>query len=352
MALAQGAQHALLMGHARVETADLRITADRIELFGKDLIYAQCSGSVHVVDAKRGLDITSDQLFYDRERKIARVRGSAVMADLENEIVARGGFIEDRDGEKITIFQIGVRIFRRDIECKAEFARYYRDRKVLELSGMPWVAKGSDIYVGTRITINLDTEEISAEGGVSGSTGENSIPEASARGTGGAVDSDGTSSSRPGKSPGGSGRDVTFRMEKGRWWLRPQQGKTTVFYMVVGFIRPTSGRIWLNGRDVSGLPMYRRARIGISYLPQEPSIFRKLSVEDNVAAILETRRTLTRAERTRRLDQLLDDLGIRHREQKAWTLSGGGARRSPGRWPSSRASCSWTNRSPASIPSP
>jgi lipopolysaccharide export system protein LptA len=167
-ALAANAEHALLTGHARVETQDLRITADRIELFGKGLIYAQCSGAVHVVDAKRGLDIKADQVFYDRDKKIARVKGNAVMADLKNEIVARGGFIEDRDNEQLTIIQIGVRLFRRDIECKAEFARYYREKKVLELSGMPWVTKGSDVYTGTRITINLDTEEISAEGGVSG----------------------------------------------------------------------------------------------------------------------------------------------------------------------------------------
>jgi lipopolysaccharide export system ATP-binding protein len=126
-------------------------------------------------------------------------------------------------------------------------------------------------------------------------------------------------------------RDVTFTMKSGEvvGLLGPNgAGKTTVFYMVVGFIRPSSGRIWLNGRDVSGLPMYRRARLGISYLPQEPSVFRKLSVEDNVASILETRRGLTRAEKRKRLDQLLDDLGISHlRRQQAWTLSGGERRR-------------------------
>jgi len=101
-----------------------------------------------------------------------------------------------------------------------------------------------------------------------------------------------------------------------------------VFYMVVGFIRPTSGRIWLDGEDVSGLPMYRRARLGVSYLPQEPSVFRKLSVEENVMSILETRPGLSGAEKKRRLDQLLDDLGITAlRRQKAYTLSGGERRR-------------------------
>jgi len=173
--LAEGSQHALLTGNARVDTQDLRITADSIELFGKDFVYAQCHGNVRVVDAKRGLDLTSQQLFYDRNQKIARIRGNAVMADLKNEMVVKGGFIEDRDLEKITIVQIGVRIFKKDITCKAEFAKYWRDKKTLELSGLPWVSKGSDVYQAARITINLDTEDISLEGDVQGTikTGSN-----------------------------------------------------------------------------------------------------------------------------------------------------------------------------------
>ena len=126
-------------------------------------------------------------------------------------------------------------------------------------------------------------------------------------------------------------RGVTFSMQSGEvvGLLGPNgAGKTTVFYMVVGFIRPTAGRIWLGGKDISGLPMYKRARLGISYLPQEPSVFRKLSVEDNVAAIIETRSSLTRAQKKQLLDRLLDELGIAHlRRQKAYTLSGGERRR-------------------------
>jgi lipopolysaccharide export system ATP-binding protein len=126
-------------------------------------------------------------------------------------------------------------------------------------------------------------------------------------------------------------REVTFSMESGEvvGLLGPNgAGKTTVFYMVVGFIRPTSGKIYLDGRDISGLPMFKRARLGISYLPQEPSVFRKLSVENNIAAILETRRNLTRKEKHLRLESLLDELGITHlRRQKAFTLSGGERRR-------------------------
>jgi lipopolysaccharide export system ATP-binding protein len=126
-------------------------------------------------------------------------------------------------------------------------------------------------------------------------------------------------------------RGVTFTMESGEvvGLLGPNgAGKTTVFYMVVGFIRPTAGRIWLGGKDISGFPMYKRARLGISYLPQEPSVFRKLSVEDNVAAIIETRATLTHGQKKHLLDRLLDELGITHlRRQKAYTLSGGERRR-------------------------
>ena len=208
-ALPQTSQHAVLTGHALVQTADLRITADRIELFGKDLIYFQCTGGVHVVDARRGIDLTSDELFYDRDRKIARIKGNAVMADLKNQIVARGGFIEDRDTEQLTIIQIGVRIFKNDIECKAEFARYYRDRKVLELSGVPWVSKGGDIYTGTRITIDLDTEEISAEGGVSGTVQDKSTPQdqgAQDQGTQqGGTESPGGTPEQGGNAPGAPG---------------------------------------------------------------------------------------------------------------------------------------------------
>jgi lipopolysaccharide export system ATP-binding protein len=104
-------------------------------------------------------------------------------------------------------------------------------------------------------------------------------------------------------------------------------GKTTTFYMIVGLIEPDAGRILLDGRDITGMPMYQRARHGIGYLSQEPSVFRKLSVEDNILAILETL-PLTNAERQRRLEKLLDELGIKRlRKNKAYSLSGGERRR-------------------------
>jgi lipopolysaccharide export system ATP-binding protein len=105
-------------------------------------------------------------------------------------------------------------------------------------------------------------------------------------------------------------------------------GKTTAFYMIVGLIPCDAGRIELNGRDVTRLPMHARARRGLGYLPQEASVFRKLSVEDNLLAILETREDLDDEARRRRLEDLLEELHVGHiRESLGMSLSGGERRR-------------------------
>lgn len=104
-------------------------------------------------------------------------------------------------------------------------------------------------------------------------------------------------------------------------------GKTTTFYMIMGLIQPNEGRVFFDGRDITAMPMYERARQGMGYLAQEPSIFRRLSVEDNIKAILETL-PLSKAARDERLTKLLDDLKItKLAKQKAYTLSGGERRR-------------------------
>ncbi|HSR52982.1 MAG TPA: LPS export ABC transporter ATP-binding protein [Acidobacteriota bacterium] len=104
-------------------------------------------------------------------------------------------------------------------------------------------------------------------------------------------------------------------------------GKTTTFYMMVGLTRPSRGVVKLNGEDVTSLPMYQRARKGVSYLPQEPSVFRRLSVEDNLYAIAETLE-LAPAARDQLVSELLDELGIAElRKSPAYTLSGGERRR-------------------------
>ena len=105
-------------------------------------------------------------------------------------------------------------------------------------------------------------------------------------------------------------------------------GKTTAFYMIVGLVACEAGRIELDGQDITFLPMHRRAQLGVGYLPQEASIFRKLSVEDNVMAILETRHDLERAAREERLEKLLEELRIGHvRRSMGLSLSGGERRR-------------------------
>ncbi|MBN2055358.1 LPS export ABC transporter ATP-binding protein [bacterium] len=104
-------------------------------------------------------------------------------------------------------------------------------------------------------------------------------------------------------------------------------GKTTTFYMVIGLTQPDSGDVLLNGEPITALPMYQRARKGISYLTQEPSIFRRLTVQDNIMAILETL-PLTVHERQLRLQELLEELGTSHlAKQRAYSLSGGERRR-------------------------
>ena len=104
-------------------------------------------------------------------------------------------------------------------------------------------------------------------------------------------------------------------------------GKTTTFYMVVGLVRPDQGRVVLDGTEITKMPMYQRARKGIGYLPQEPSVFRKLTVAENLTAVLETM-DLSAMERKERRDRLMNELGIAHlADNKAYTLSGGERRR-------------------------
>ena len=126
-------------------------------------------------------------------------------------------------------------------------------------------------------------------------------------------------------------RGVEFSMHVGEvlGLLGPNgAGKTTTFYMVVGFYKPTQGDVFLDEQCITGLPMYKRARLGIAYLPQEPSVFRKFTVEENIWSILETRKDLSKEEKKYKLEELIEEFSIgRIRKQKAYTLSGGERRR-------------------------
>lgn len=104
-------------------------------------------------------------------------------------------------------------------------------------------------------------------------------------------------------------------------------GKTTSFYMIVGFVRPAMGNIYLDGEDITPLPMYKRGQMGIGYLPQEASVFRKLTVEDNILAVLEMTK-LSRKEQKRKMEELLDEFGLQKvRKSRGDVLSGGERRR-------------------------
>lgn len=126
-------------------------------------------------------------------------------------------------------------------------------------------------------------------------------------------------------------RGVEFSMHIGEvlGLLGPNgAGKTTTFYMVVGFYKPTAGDVFLDEKCITKLPMYKRARLGIAYLPQEPSVFRKFTVEENIWSILETRNDLSKVQKKQKLEELIEEFSIgRIRKQKAYTLSGGERRR-------------------------
>ncbi|MCI4397659.1 MAG: LPS export ABC transporter ATP-binding protein [Acidobacteria bacterium] len=125
-------------------------------------------------------------------------------------------------------------------------------------------------------------------------------------------------------------KSVSFRFDAGRvvGLLGPNgAGKTTTFYMIVGLVQPTSGEILLSGKSLTGMPMYQRARSGIAYLPQEPSIFRRMTVEENLLAVLEFT-DLPSAERVERARRVLEEFNIAHlAKSPAYALSGGERRR-------------------------
>lgn len=126
-------------------------------------------------------------------------------------------------------------------------------------------------------------------------------------------------------------KDISFEMNGGQvvGLLGPNgAGKTTTFYMVVGFIQNNGGKIFLNDKDISDLPMYKRSRLGLSYLPQEPSIFRKLTVEDNIRLVAQTRNDLDKIQKENLVNDLLYSFGLEKlAKQKGYTLSGGERRR-------------------------
>jgi lipopolysaccharide export system protein LptA len=169
---ASGKEITLLTGHAEVRSDNLLLKANHIELQGEDNQFIDCSGDVWGMEEKKNILFQTDRLRYDRKLKIARLEGNSTLEDKENEIVVKGRYIEYDDQNEITVFQISVRLFKDDMVCRSEYAVYRRQAKLLELSGFPVVFKKKDEFRADRIRVDLDTDDVTMEGSVSGSIKE------------------------------------------------------------------------------------------------------------------------------------------------------------------------------------
>lgn len=202
--LAKGRERTLLSGNAWVRTEDNEIRADYMELTGADFQFIRCRGTVRVVNEQKGLELDSQELYYDRQAKVLRINGSVVMVDRKNELVVKGGFLEHWEQSEQTVIQIAVRILKKDLVCRAEYARYLRPESRLELAGMPVVNRKGDEYRALKIFVDLDKDTIRMEGdirgrvtseggseegaedGGPGGSQQDGAPEAGAQGEGGA----------------------------------------------------------------------------------------------------------------------------------------------------------------------
>lgn len=171
--LGENRETTLLEGNARVKTGDLDIRAGEIEIYGEDFRYVECLDRVQVRDSEQNSLLECNSLFYDRREELTRVRGFVTLQDFDNNLIVRGGYLEDRGGQGTTLIRISVRIVKiadqKEIVCRSETVLYDRRRDRLELSGLPVVYWGDDVYRATRIILDLKTDEITLEGEVQGS---------------------------------------------------------------------------------------------------------------------------------------------------------------------------------------
>jgi lipopolysaccharide export system protein LptA len=166
---AKGRERTTLAGNATIVSDTTTILADRIEMYGTDFQFADCSGTVSVKDEEKGIFLTTTTLFYDRKKKISRAQGPTTMEDKKHKVVIKGNVLENDDDNETTIVQVGVRVLKENMAARAEYAFYHRKDTLLELSGTPVVYRDGDQYNARRIIINTDTNEITLEGEVSGS---------------------------------------------------------------------------------------------------------------------------------------------------------------------------------------
>ena len=165
----KGKEHTSLKGNAGIISDSTKIKADNIEIYGSDNDFAECTGTVEVIDNEKGISLKSEKLFFNRKDDIIRVEGAAVMEDIQNKVIVKGNFLEYMGNDETCLIKIGVRILKEDMVCRSEFARYNRNDDILELSGMPVVFWKNDEYRALRIIVDLDKDEITLEGKVTGS---------------------------------------------------------------------------------------------------------------------------------------------------------------------------------------
>jgi len=163
-----GKETTILVGNAEVRSNSLLLKADRIEIQGENNQFIDCSGGVWGFEEEKNILFYTDRLRYDRKLKIARLEGNSTLEDRKNQLVAKGNFIEYDDLAEVTVMQVRVRLFKDDMVCRSEYAVYRRTEKLLDLTGFPVVFKKDDEFRADRIRVDLDTDDVTMEGAVSG----------------------------------------------------------------------------------------------------------------------------------------------------------------------------------------
>jgi lipopolysaccharide export system protein LptA len=164
-----GKETLVLTGNAEVISDSLLLKADTIEIQGKNNEFIDCSGKVWGLEEAKEIVFQTDRLRYDRTLKIARLEGNSTLEDRNNGVVVKSRFIEYNNTSEVGVFQVAVRLFKESVVCRSEYAVYRRGDQLLDLSGFPIVFKNEDEFRAERIRVDLETEDVSMEGEVSGS---------------------------------------------------------------------------------------------------------------------------------------------------------------------------------------
>lgn len=167
--MAEGKERTLLEGNVLVQSEKKKITAGRVEILGKDFQFFICEDNVVVEDLEKNFTLSSEVFHYDNDNRIIRINGPSIMEDRDNEMIIKCSYLENRENDDLIIMQVGVRILKEDLACRSEYAVYDRAKNMLELTGLPVVYRKDDVFRASRITVNLDNDEISMEGEVQGS---------------------------------------------------------------------------------------------------------------------------------------------------------------------------------------